>query len=81
MKGAQAGFEANPSDFLSYAMLAVSQYAYSKYVRGDNTPEHAEYLGYLSTRDLYSDFNYVKFDEFLVYLKDGKMKRPYLGRF
>ncbi|KAK3078152.1 hypothetical protein LTS18_008318, partial [Coniosporium uncinatum] len=42
-----------------------SQYNYSKYVRLDNTPEFAEYLGYLDARKLYSDFQPRTFGEYV----------------
>ena len=54
-----------------------AQYSYSKYVRGDNTPEYAKYLGYLDARELYPDFKPTTFKEFVVELLDGKVPRPY----
>jgi hypothetical protein len=50
---------------------------YSKYVRGNNTPEYAEYLGYLSAAELYPDFKPIAFRGFLEELLDGKAHRPY----
>ncbi|KAJ8071882.1 hypothetical protein OCU04_002190 [Sclerotinia nivalis] len=54
-----------------------AQYSYSKYVRGDNTPEYAKYLGYLDARELYPDLKPTTFKEFVVDLLDGKVPRPY----
>ena len=53
---------------------------YSKYVRGDNNPEYAKYLGYLDARELYPDFTPVSFKEFLEDVLAGGMKRPYPHR-
>jgi hypothetical protein len=58
-------------------ILYTLEYMYSKYVRGENTPEFAEYLGYLSAEELYPDFKPIAFREFLEELLDGKAHRPY----
>lgn len=47
-------------------------YSYSKFVRGDNSPENAKYLGYLDARDLYVDFAPRLFKAFVRELLDGK---------
>ncbi|KAJ7468779.1 hypothetical protein FB451DRAFT_1560457 [Mycena latifolia] len=52
-------------------------YIYSKYVRGDNTPAYAAYLGYLDTRELYPDFRPRSFKDFVGELLEGKAVRPY----
>jgi hypothetical protein len=39
----------------SHLKFSVFQYMYSCGVRGDNTPEHAAYLGYLDAKDMYPD--------------------------
>lgn len=75
--GAKAAFEAEPTSFMKRAGLYILQYHYSKYVRGDNTPEYAKYLGYLDARDLYPDFKPVTYREFLQELLDGKGVKPY----
>jgi hypothetical protein len=48
-------------------------------VRGDNTPDNARYLGYVDANDLYPDFQYVGYGEFVDDLMAGKIERPYLG--
>lgn len=55
----------------------TTQYAYSKYVRKDNTPENAKYLGYLDARELYPDLKPKSFRDFVGDLLDGKVQRPY----
>ncbi|KAF8175419.1 hypothetical protein K438DRAFT_1908802 [Mycena galopus ATCC 62051] len=57
----------------------AADYEYNKYVRGDNTPAYAEYLGYLNARDLYPEFQPRSFEGFLGELLDGKVPRPYSG--
>ncbi|KAJ6552935.1 isoflavone reductase family protein [Mycena capillaripes] len=54
-------------------------YNYCKYVRGDNTPEHAAYLGYLNARTLYPEFTPRTFRDFLGELLAGTIARPYSG--
>jgi len=56
-----------------------SQYNYSKYVRMDNRPEYARYLGYLDARELYPDFKLTSFREFVVDLLDGRLQGPIRG--
>jgi len=55
-------------------------YIVSKYVRADNTPEMAKYLGYIDARVLYPDFKPISFSEFVDELLAGKAHRPYAGR-
>ncbi|EMC92014.1 hypothetical protein BAUCODRAFT_79454 [Baudoinia panamericana UAMH 10762] len=69
--------EAIPHDKSSRLLLAAAQYAITKYVRGDNTPENAEYLGYVNARDLFPDFRYTSFAEFVNDLTAGKIRKPY----
>jgi hypothetical protein len=55
--------------------LISLEYAYSKFVRGDNSPQYADYLGYLDARDLYPDFVPKSFEAFAKELLDGKAAR------
>jgi hypothetical protein len=48
------------------------EYSYSMFVRGDNSPEYAKYLGYLDARDLYPDYVPRSFEAFAKELVDGK---------
>ncbi|KAF7334591.1 Isoflavone reductase family protein [Mycena venus] len=57
--------------------IYAADYEYNKYVRGDNTPAYAKYLGYLNARELYPEFQPQAFKEFLHELLDGKVARPY----
>jgi hypothetical protein len=47
-------------------------YAYSKFVRGDNTPEYAKYLGYLDASDLYPDLVPRSYEAFGRELLNGE---------
>jgi hypothetical protein len=60
---------------------ATLQYGYSWGIRGDNTPDHAAYLGYLDAKELYPDVEGIKFEEYLKEVLDGKIKRVYSGRY
>jgi len=70
-------FAKDPSNIQIKIGVMTTQYTYSKYIRGDNTPEYAKYLGYLDARELYPDLKPIIFKEFLVNLLDGKVPRPY----
>jgi len=71
---------ANDPDNIQYlGAVASAEYDYSKYVRMDNRPEYAKYLGYLDARALYPDFEPKCLKAFVVDLLDGKIKRPYSG--
>jgi hypothetical protein len=72
-------YEAYPEQRANRFLLAAAQYAITKYVRRDNTPENARYLGYVDANELYPDFRYVRYDEFVDDLVAGKIKRPYPG--
>ncbi|KAI1502187.1 NAD(P)-binding protein [Biscogniauxia marginata] len=77
IKAAEAAAEAGSTDLGARYKLILSQYANVKYVRGDNTPENAEYLGYIDGNALYPDFKFTKFEDFVDELLAGKVTRPY----
>ena len=70
-------FNKEPENMMNRVMVYTVQYAYSKYVRRDNTPEYAKYLGYLDARELYTDITPKTLGDFVVDLLDGKLVRPY----
>jgi len=74
---ATAAFEKGARDRMTMIRFYSSQYNYSKYVRADNTPEFAEYLGYLDARKLYPDFQPRTFTGFVEELLAGKGIKPY----
>jgi hypothetical protein len=77
VKTAKQAYKDDPKIPGNAFMLYVSQYNYSKYVRGDNTPERAHALGYLNARVLYPNFKPITFGDFLSEVLDGKGENPY----
>jgi hypothetical protein len=57
--------------------LFVAQYQHSKYVRQDNSPAYADYLGYINTRELYPDFQPTTFRDFFEEVLAGKGRKVY----
>jgi hypothetical protein len=76
-----AALKAKPDDYMAFVMRSQGDYHVSKYVRRDNTHASAKYLGYLNARELYPDFEPIKFEDFLDELLAGNAERPYAGRF
>ena len=66
-----------PLDYTTLLMIVASQYQISWGIRGDNTPEYAKYLGYLTSKDLYPDMKVITFDEYLREVVSGKAKGVY----
>lgn len=77
LKSAKEAIAKNPVETANWFLLAGAQYAITKYVRADNTPENAKYLGYISARELFPDFKYRGFADFVDELIAGKIERPY----
>ncbi|KAJ7676845.1 hypothetical protein DFH06DRAFT_1466225 [Mycena polygramma] len=78
---ATEALKANPADKMANMMSFVADYEYSKYVRGDNTPNYGAYLGYLDARKLYPDFKPITFREFMGEVLEGKAEKPYAEGF
>ncbi|KAE8391828.1 hypothetical protein BDV23DRAFT_152680 [Aspergillus alliaceus] len=73
----KGNIEKDPESLAIRFALFTFQYFFSKYVRGDNRPEYAKYLGYLDARELYPDFQPRSFRSFLREALDGKAERVY----
>jgi hypothetical protein len=73
----KADAEAEPDNLAHKYRMVGSEYANTKYLREDNTPEMAEYLGYISARDLWPEFVYKSFGTFVDELVEGKGERIY----
>ncbi|KEF57058.1 uncharacterized protein A1O9_07248 [Exophiala aquamarina CBS 119918] len=69
--------EGDPTNLPNKYRLSNASYNFSKYIRGDNTPENAEYPGYIDGRKLYPNFVFQKFSEFVDDLAAGKVARVY----
>ncbi|KAJ7644903.1 hypothetical protein FB45DRAFT_1053537, partial [Roridomyces roridus] len=78
---AVAALAASPDEFLVQRGVWTEDYKYSKYVRGDNTPQYAAYLGYLDASQLYPDFHPISFKTYIGELLGGKVPVPYKERF
>jgi hypothetical protein len=76
----QSSVARDPIDVGLTLALAMSQYRYNRYVRGDNTPDHAEYFGHLDGKT-YRDLNCKSLREFIREVINGVRKhRIYVGR-
>ncbi|KAJ7218417.1 hypothetical protein GGX14DRAFT_594857 [Mycena pura] len=69
--------KSEPQNMFARTMGFITDYNYSKYVRGDNTPAYAAYLGYLDVQELYPDVRPRSFRAFVAELLDGKAEKPY----
>ncbi|KAH7019718.1 isoflavone reductase family protein [Ilyonectria destructans] len=75
----KASFGHDFSDMNKTMLVVGLEYAYSKFVRGDNSPDFAKYLGYVDASDLYPDFVPRSFEAYAKELVDGKAENPYEG--
>jgi hypothetical protein len=57
--------------------LGMPEYKNLLGVRGDNTPEHAKYLGYLDAKELYPDFKATPLETYIQEAIQNKMKPIY----
>ncbi|GAB1211008.1 hypothetical protein ATERTT37_000119 [Aspergillus terreus] len=64
-------------DSPEFVKLSMYQYWYSCGVRGDNTPDNAKYLGYLTVKELYPNTQWNRLDSYIQEVLDGKAKRVY----
>ena len=74
---AEAKLVDDPGSFMLGMQKVSSQYLISWGIRGDNTPEYAKYLGYITSKELYPDMGFVKFEDYLKEVLDGKAKGVY----
>ncbi|KAH0848457.1 hypothetical protein AYO21_02543 [Fonsecaea monophora] len=77
LEQAKAALGSNSDEKTNRFLLAAAQYAVTKYVRGDNTPENARYLGYIDANELFPDFKYRSYAEFIDEVIAGKIERLY----
>ena len=77
---AWAAYAADPTNISTRLLRSIDDYNVSKYIRQDDTPENAKYLGYLDARELYPDVKTISFAEFMVHLLADQTKRPYEGK-
>ena len=77
MKTAREAAKEDPENVIKKYRLLGVEHSVVKFVRADNTPENAEYLGYINGSELYPDYNWIKFEEFVDELIQGKGEKPY----
>lgn len=65
------------TDYMATVRVWSLQYARSWGIRGDNTPEHARYLGYLISKDLYPDMEFTTFESYVHEMLEGKARKPW----
>ncbi|KAK2020755.1 NAD(P)-binding protein [Colletotrichum zoysiae] len=72
---------ADPTNVGPLLELAICQYKHSRYVRGDNAPDRAQYLGYLDGKTLYPDLECKSMRDFIRDVVARKRDfRVYVGR-
>ncbi|KAI1413320.1 NAD(P)-binding protein [Hypoxylon sp. FL1857] len=74
---ARRELNSDPTNSSAFGMVTPNQLFYSWGIRGDNAPEYASYLGYLSGKDLYPDFQFIKFEDYVKEVLDGETKGVY----
>jgi hypothetical protein len=77
ISSAERTLETDPSDARAVDEKYVREYQISWGIRGDNTPEYAAFLGYITSKELYPDFQFRDYAAFLKEVLDGKAARVY----
>ncbi|KAK1638530.1 isoflavone reductase family protein [Colletotrichum phormii] len=75
-----AQLQKNPQDALAAMGKFCSEYYYSSFINGDNSPKGFSRLGYLLATDLYPDFQSTRFQHFFLEVLRGKVRIPYSGK-
>lgn len=65
------------ADMAALMVKVPAQYMHSWGVRGDNTPEYAKYLGYLTSKELYPDMQFTSFESYFDEALAGTAKTVY----
>lgn len=74
---AEMALSEKPQDFMARAKKVTAQYFISWGVRGENTPEFADYLGYWDGKKLYPDVEFTSFKSYLEEVVSGKANCVY----
>lgn len=67
----------NPTDPAMLHPLFSAEYKLSWGVRGDNNPDYAKYLGYLTSKELYPDFKPIDIRDYVKSVIRGTAKGAY----
>ena len=74
----QSGMDLRSGEGLITAFKVVArQYVRSWGIRGDNTPEKAKELGYVTSKELWPEMEFVKYEDFLSDVVEGEVKPVY----
>lgn len=77
---ARQSSETYPFDPVKLIPRYLAEYQLSWGIRGDNNPEYAKYLGYITSKELYPDFTPIDFKEYLYTVICGTAKGIYTDR-
>ncbi|TFK95520.1 hypothetical protein BDV98DRAFT_651954 [Pterulicium gracile] len=80
LKKAREISAADPRDTKKQLEVIAIEYIHSKYVRGDNSPAYAKYLGYLDSRELYPGVKTRSFRDYVADALGGKEGKLYRHR-
>lgn len=73
-----SGMDLRSGEGAIIAFKAVArQYVLSWGIRGDNTPEKAKELGYVTSKELWPEMEFVKYEDFLQDVVEGRAKPVY----
>lgn len=74
---AEEGIKQNPTSIKFGLTKVMTEYQISWGARGDNTPEYAKFLGYLTSKELYPDLKFRSFQSFLEEVLAGNAHTVY----
>lgn len=74
---AETLLQQEPANQMHFLTLLGLQYNNNRFIRRDNVPKYAWYLGYLNARELYPDLTPRTFKDFAIALLAGQEKCPY----
>ncbi|CAL5871408.1 uncharacterized protein PFLUO_LOCUS5658 [Penicillium psychrofluorescens] len=77
---ARQASETYPFDPIKFIPRYLAEYQLSWGIRGDNNPEYAKYLGYLTSQELYPDFKPADFRQYLEAVVRGTATGVYTDR-
>ena len=80
MLSSRQASETYPFDPVKLVPRYIAEYQLSWGIRGDNTPEYAKFLGYITSKELYPDFEFTDLKEYLVSVVNGQAKGVYTDR-
>lgn len=77
---ARQSSETYPFDPVKFIPRYLAEYQLSWGLRGDNNPEYAKYLGYVTSKELYPDFEPIDFQAYLDTVVNGTATGIYTDR-